>query len=191
MADREQGRRPENRPCGTTRTPGWHPEEKATLVTATQLTEVLSNQRGLRPRTPKGRAPRTLASWRHWLLRVVAATAGAWWIDGRGTSTYVLAFFVYSRHPTADRTWRFLLVSSSRKLVFIPVGFGAQTVFVRICVSRCRSVRQERSCLMWLLWFSILSSLRAVLVTAYSRCVRDFGIIGMPRESSTVFLLRR
>ena len=49
---------------GTTRTPGWH-EEKATLVTATKVTEVLPNQRGLRPRTPKGRAPRTLASWRH------------------------------------------------------------------------------------------------------------------------------
>ena len=36
---------------GTTRTPGWHPEE-----------EVLSNQRGLRKRTPKGRCPKTLDS---------------------------------------------------------------------------------------------------------------------------------
>ena len=36
-----------------------------------------------------------------------------------------------------------------------------------------------------------ISSLRAVLVTAHSRCFRDFGIIGMPRESSTVFILRR
>ena len=35
------------------------------------------------------------------------------------------------------------------------------------------------------------SSLRAVLVTAHSRCFRDFGIIGMPRGSSTVFLLLR
>ena len=44
---------------------------------------------------------------------------------------------------------------------------------------------------MWLLRFYTVSSLRAVLVTGYSRCFRDFGIIGMPRESSTVFLLRR
>ena len=65
---------------------------------APRNSEVLSNQRGLRPRTPIRNAPRTLASWRQWLLRVVAATAGAWWIDGRGRSTYVLAFFVYSRH---------------------------------------------------------------------------------------------
>ena len=45
---------------GTNRTPGWHPEEKATLVTATQLTKVLSNQRGLLQRTPTGRDPKTL-----------------------------------------------------------------------------------------------------------------------------------
>ena len=42
---------------GTTRTPGWHPEEKATLVTATQPTKVLSNQRGLR-QYEKGRGPK-------------------------------------------------------------------------------------------------------------------------------------
>ena len=40
----------------TTRTPGWHPEEKATRLPE----EVLSNQRGLRQRTPKGRDPKTL-----------------------------------------------------------------------------------------------------------------------------------
>ena len=43
---------------GTTRTPGWHPEEKATQLPE----EVLSNQRGLRQRTPKGRDPKTLNS---------------------------------------------------------------------------------------------------------------------------------
>ena len=41
---------------GTTRTPGWHPEENATQLPA----KVLSNQRGLHQRTPKGRDPKTL-----------------------------------------------------------------------------------------------------------------------------------
>ena len=36
-----------------------------------------------RPHCAKGRDPRTPASWRHLLLRVVAATAGAQWSDGR------------------------------------------------------------------------------------------------------------
>ena len=39
-----------------------------------------------RPHCAKGRDPRTKASWRHLLLRVVAQ-----WSDGWGSSTYVLA----------------------------------------------------------------------------------------------------
>ena len=57
MADREQGRRPKNRPGGAdSKLPGWHPEEKATQLPE----EVLSNQRGLRQRIAKGRDPKTL-----------------------------------------------------------------------------------------------------------------------------------
>ena len=103
-----KGGDPKTDHVGTTRTPGWHPEEKATLLTASQPTKVLSNQRGLRqyekvrgaqrPPCAKGRDPRTPASWRHLLLRVVAATAGAQWTDGWGRSTYVLALFVCGRH---------------------------------------------------------------------------------------------
>ena len=75
----------------------------------------LSNQRGLRQfekgRRPKDptvrregtREPRP-ASWRHLLLRFVAATAGAQWSDGWGRSTYVLALFVYGRHDANRRS---------------------------------------------------------------------------------------
>ena len=51
-----------------------------------------------RPHCAKGRVPRTPASWRHLLLWVVAATAGPQWSDGWGSSTYVLALFVYGLH---------------------------------------------------------------------------------------------
>ena len=59
------------------------------VLTANPDQEVLSNQRGhctqgKGPKDPsplKGRGPRTLASRRRWLLRVVVATAGAWWFD--------------------------------------------------------------------------------------------------------------
>ena len=64
-------------------------------------------------------------------------------------------------------------------------------LYLRLAVSQCSS-REVVSAIgvMWFFRFYIFSSLRAVLVTAYSRSFRDFGIIGMPRESSTVFLLR-
>ena len=69
------------------------------------LNGVLSNQRGLhqceKERGPKGPTP---ASWRHLLLRVVAATAGTQWTDGWGRSTYVLAFFVYGRHSVSRQS---------------------------------------------------------------------------------------
>ena len=45
--------------------------------------KVLSYQRGLHQHTAKGRDPRTPASWRHLLMRVVAATAGMLRVDGR------------------------------------------------------------------------------------------------------------
>ena len=41
---------------GTTRTPGWHPEENATQLPV----KVLSHQRGLHQRNLKGRDPKTL-----------------------------------------------------------------------------------------------------------------------------------
>ena len=41
---------------GTTRTPGWHPEENATQLPE----EVVPNQRGLQQRIAKGRGPKTL-----------------------------------------------------------------------------------------------------------------------------------
>ena len=69
---------------GTTRTPGWHPEENATQLPE----EVPSYQRGLHQHTAKGRDPRTLALWRHWLMRVVAATAGMLSLDGRIRAPY-------------------------------------------------------------------------------------------------------
>ena len=59
-------------------------------------------------------------SWRQWLLRVVAATAGAWWIDGRGRSTYVLAFFVYSRHWLTEERFDF---PRRVQLLTVPGGF--------------------------------------------------------------------
>ena len=61
---------------GTTRTPGWHPEENATQVPETKRYSRIS----VHQRSAKGRDPRTLASWRHWLMRVVAATAGTIWL---------------------------------------------------------------------------------------------------------------
>ena len=86
--------------------PGWQPKEKdrglthnsragnPKSLTATRVQEVLSNQRGYctKGRGPKdpsariGRAPRTLASRRHWLLQVVAATAGV--MDGLDLSIF-------------------------------------------------------------------------------------------------------
>ena len=79
MADRAQGRRPDNRPGdtgGLTQTPGWHPEEKATLVTATRGSTLkpawtASMREGAgaqRPHCAKGRDPRTPASWRHFAV---------------------------------------------------------------------------------------------------------------------------
>ena len=51
-----KGGDPETDQEWTTRTLAWHPEEKATQLPE----EVLSNQRGLRQRTRKGRDPKTL-----------------------------------------------------------------------------------------------------------------------------------
>ena len=90
---------------GTTRTPGWHPKETEAL-TATKggtripawTASVRKRAGPQRPHCAKGRDPRTPASWRHLLLRVVAATADAQWTDGWGRSTYVLALFVCSYH---------------------------------------------------------------------------------------------
>ena len=55
---------------------------RAGILTAKNK-KVLSYQRGLHQHTAKGRDPRTPASWRHWLMRVVAATAGMIRLDGR------------------------------------------------------------------------------------------------------------
>ena len=68
--------------------PGWQPEEKATQL---PRKEVISNQAWVLqkregpkdPRVRRGGDPRTLASRRHWLPQVVAATAGAIRVDGR------------------------------------------------------------------------------------------------------------
>ena len=81
MADRVKGGDPKTDQEGTTRTPGWHPEEKAPQLPKTK--KVLSYQRGLQQHTAKGRDPRTPASWRHWLMQVVAATTGMIRLDGR------------------------------------------------------------------------------------------------------------
>ena len=77
-----EGRRLKNRPIeeGGDSDP-WQPKENATQL---PRKEVFSNQRGYctqgrRPKDPsvrRGGDPRTLASLRHWLLQVVAATAG-------------------------------------------------------------------------------------------------------------------
>ena len=84
MVERTKGRRPKNRPCvtgGCLITPGLvtQRESKTTNgkheVAATQkpTSERRNSQNNLESR---GRVPRTLASWRHLLLQVVAATAG-------------------------------------------------------------------------------------------------------------------
>ena len=64
---RAMGGDPKTDHVGTTRTPGWHPEEKATLVTATQPTKVLSKPAwtasvpkgagAQRPHCEKGKGP--------------------------------------------------------------------------------------------------------------------------------------
>ena len=59
MADREQGRRPENRPGGDDSDPRLASRRDRGL-TATCEQKVLSNQRGLRQRNLKGRDPKTL-----------------------------------------------------------------------------------------------------------------------------------
>ena len=77
-----QGRRPENRPGGDDSDP-WAGIPKRKLPNC-------QRQKGT-PRvsvgyinTAKGRDPRTQTSWRHWLRRVVAATADMIRLDGRG-----------------------------------------------------------------------------------------------------------
>ena len=79
VADRVKGGGPKTDQEVKTRTLGWHPEENATQLPE----EVFSYQRGLHQCTAKGRDPRTPASWRHWLRRVVAAAAGMVRLDGR------------------------------------------------------------------------------------------------------------
>ena len=101
-------RRPKNRPCGDDSDPGLaprrdsdlgfcHATDKGTLKPA-WTASVRKGVGAQRPHCAKGRNPRTPTSWRHFLLRVVAATAGAQWTDGWGSSTYVLALFVCGRH---------------------------------------------------------------------------------------------
>ena len=79
---------------GTTRTLGWHPKEKGDLTATKRGTlepaRVLHQGRGPKdPSARRGRDPRTLASRRHWLVQVVAATASiragsaAWRVGGQ------------------------------------------------------------------------------------------------------------
>ena len=107
IADRARGRRPENRPGGDDSDPGLASRRERGLncqQTCYSRTSVdCSIRKGAgaqRPHTAKGRDPRTPASWRHLLLRVVAATSvaaypsdttlrrhttfsGTIWVDGR------------------------------------------------------------------------------------------------------------
>ena len=91
---------------GTTRTPGRIPKRtrpklptNGSLSYQTSVDCSIRNGAGAqRPHCAKGKDPRTPASWRHLLLRVVAATACAQWTDGWGSSTCVLALFVYGFH---------------------------------------------------------------------------------------------
>ena len=76
-----QGRRPENRPGGDDSDPGLASGRESSLTAKNK--KVLSCQRGLHQHAAKGRDPRTPASWRHWLRRVVAATADMIRLDGR------------------------------------------------------------------------------------------------------------
>ena len=102
MADRAQGRRPENRPGGGR----LGPRAGIPKRTRPKLPPngILSNQRGLH-QCEKGRGPKDPTVRRAGtreprrrgatlLLRVVAATAGAQWTDGWGRSTYVLAVVI-------------------------------------------------------------------------------------------------
>ena len=100
MADRAQGRRPDNRPGGDDSDPGLASRrERGLNCHQTEYSRTSVDCIGAqRPHCAKGRDPRTPASWRHLLLRVVAATASAQWSVGWGRSTYVLTFFVYGRH---------------------------------------------------------------------------------------------
>ena len=112
MADRAQGRRPDNRPGGDDSDPGLASRRERGLNC--HQNGVLSNQRGLhqfekgqgaqRPHCAKGRDPRTPASWRHFLLRVVAATASAQWSVGWGYDTTYVAYLLRLRSSFSPST---------------------------------------------------------------------------------------
>ena len=71
----------------TTRTAGWHPEEKEAQLPLVSKrysrTSVCIALRRGPPRTPARDGEGTLASRRHWLLQVVAAPATTTRVDGR------------------------------------------------------------------------------------------------------------
>ena len=92
--------------------PGWQPKE-----TASQLPQGWRNSQII------FEGPRTLASRRHWLLQVVAATACVWWTAGLGRSSFlssstVASFFarVSSRKTSTQRR---LLGSKKQRVVHI------------------------------------------------------------------------
>ena len=115
MVERTKGRRPKNRPCVTQgRRPKNRPAKGGTLK-ATWVS--------------RGRVPRTLASWRHLLLQVVAATTGG---TGRAPPDGVLS----RRHR----------LRVDGLLHLLPVGHGVIVLVSMSTSSRKTSMRKSQTC---------------------------------------------
>ena len=120
---------------GTTRTPGWHPEENATQLPE----EVLSYQRGLLQCTAKGR---DLASWRHWLMLVVGGNRRYDMFERSHTSAFSspsrATLSSYSLSPETSET------SPCRSIANFVKAFGLHTSLRYHRVARCVPTSTQR-----------------------------------------------
>ena len=137
---KNEGRRPKNRPLkegGLTRN-SWAgiPKRKRPNCHEKRYsrTSVGIAQKGGGPKTQvcgRGGDPRTLASRRHWLLQVVAATASVIWVDGRMRRPVRLL----RRTPGQARQGHFHRFSLNPKAVAAACGTPSSRPSPHICFS--------------------------------------------------------